>query len=267
MVQDLEKELWELFDLPKEEEGLKACLTAALQEFNKEAPGVEVQSIRSPLLIGLLTSHILSHPSISREAKLKASWAVFDAIPLPEREDEAFLTEESIPPGLQEAAHFLLEQGEFVEYNLLHLIYALYLDPTRASKAAFPSLKQNVASILSRDFNERLKLLYAYLLLSSPSLSTEDASRILSTLLESSSLSVDSKSSLCLSCVDSTFSTGWFVELATVEGLYSSEAGLQGELLKRARVRPLPHSLSPEAQKWLLQADPPLKKPSSEEEG
>lgn len=265
--QDLEEELRDLFKLPDEESALRRCLGEALESYRGGIYGEKEGGVRSPILFGLITSRILDHPTLSRAAKLRACETVFDVIPLPEREDEAFFTAENVPPGLQGAAHFLLEQGEFTEYHLLHLIYALFLDPVRATQASSAVLEQNLTSIISGDLEAGPKLLFAYLLLASPALPPRTATELLSRLLDSPDLPLDSKRFLCLSALDSTFSAGWFVQLASKEGLYSLEEGAREEILREARVRPLPHSLSPKAQKWLLEADTAPEKASKGEEG
>ncbi len=264
--QDLEGELRELYKLPAER-AVGECLESAFEDYQRAATDRSGKGVFSPLFVGLLASRILAHPGASKQAKIRACWAVFDVIPLPEREDEAFVTSESVPPGLQEAARYLIRQDEFMEYHLLHMIYALYLDPERACGAPFTSLEQNLSSITSGSFDEGLKLLYAYLLLSSPSLSPNQAQHLFTALLDSPAISEEPKRFLCLSSVDSTFSVGWFVTLAAREGLYPREPGSQEELMREVRVRPLPQTLSPSAEEWLLRLDAGVRKPSSGEGG
>lgn len=241
-----------LFPMPEEEEALRRCLAAALERRPRESPRGGEASLRSPALFGRFLLEVLAHPDLSAQAKRRACWTVFDVIPLPEAEDEAFATAEHVPPGLQEAVRFLREVDDFVEYHLLHLIYALYLDPVRAATAPLSVLRENLGAILAEAFDERVRLLYAYLLLASPALAAPEALDLFDLLLETPHLVDEVKRYFCLGALDGTFSVGWFVSLASAEGLYPPEEGRLGELLREARVRPLPPSLAPRAEAWLL---------------
>ncbi|MFQ5837257.1 MAG: hypothetical protein ACE5HJ_00565 [Thermoplasmata archaeon] len=252
VYEDLEMRLREILEPTSEEEAaFRECLEAALETHRMEVPDDLEPSILSPAFFGLLTSSLLAHSNISRGTKLKACLEVFDAIPLPDREDEAFLTEETVPPGFQEAARFLWHQGEFVEYHLLHLIYALYLDPRLAASGRPSILKENLLFVLAEDFPVNLKLLYAYLLLSSPVLEAEVSRDLLSVLLEAPRLSRDAKRSLCGAALDRAAGMEWIVQIAAKEGLYPPAGSNQEEVLREVRVRPLPPSLSSMAEAWL----------------
>jgi hypothetical protein len=234
-----------------EEASLRDCLEAALEDYRREFPEERRTDLRSPTIVGLLTSHLLLRDDISGETKLRACMELFHSIPLPEREDEAFLTERTVPRGLQEAAQFLLRKGEFVEYHLLHLIYALYLDPRLSSAAPLDVLEGNLRMIMEGDFEENLKMLYAYLLLSSPILGPETTAPLMSALLEAEGISTDAKRSLCMAALDRTFSLDWFTRLATAEGLFPRGVD-RSDVLLEVRVRPLPGDLATVAGEWLL---------------
>ncbi len=250
MTTSLESELAALFPTP--EEGLRTCLAAAVERQRREEPQAVAASLRAPGLFGRFLQEVLAHPRLSAKSKRHACWTVFDVIPLPETEDEAFATADRVPLGLQEAVRFLREVDDFVEYHLLHLVYALYLDPSRAAAAPLPVLRQNLAAILAETFDERIKLLYAYLLLASPSLPEGEARTLFEGLLETAHLPDEVKRYFCLAALDRRFSVGWFVSLASAEGLYPPEEGHLGEVLREARVRPLPASLASRAEAWLL---------------
>ncbi len=260
MPGDLEKTLQNLLrPRPEEETALGECLEAALKAHRAVSPEGSDPSVRSPFFLGLLVSTVLSHEGLSRRTKLRACLEIFDAIPLPEREDEAFLTEERVPPGLQEAALFLLREEEFLEYHLLHMIYALYLDPWLAAAASPDVRVENVTTILSEGFPENLILLYAYLLLSSPVLGSDEAQAILSIILEAPGVSLQAKQALCWASIDRTFGITWFGQLAVVEGLFPRGDGSPEEILREVRVRPLPQSLTSAAEEWLLRHGQPGK--------
>jgi hypothetical protein len=250
---DLDARLREILK-PKDEEllQLKQCLEAALEDYRRESTEGGQPDLGSPAFFGLLTSHVLRREDISEGTKQRACLEVFHSIPLPEREDEAFLIEDTVPRGLQEAAHFLMKKGEFVEYHLLHLIYALYLDPGLSSTAPSGILEHNLRTILEEDLQESLRLLYAYLLLSSPVLEPETARRLLSILLEAPEIAADAKRSICLAAMDRTFAVAWFARLATAEGLFPREEGAQDAVLREVRVRPLHQALSEMAAEWIV---------------
>lgn len=264
MTGSLEDELAALFPAP--EEGLRSCLAAAVERLRREEPEAPPTTLRSPALFGRLLLEVLAHPRLSAKAKRHACWTVFDVIPLPETEDEAFATPERVPPGLQEAARFLWKVDDFVEYHLLHLVYALYLDPARAAAAPLRVLRENLEAILAETLDERVKLLYAYLLLAAPSHGQEEAGVLFEALLENPHLPDEVKRYFCLAALDRRFSEGWFVSLASAEGLYPPEEGRMAEILRQARVRPLPASLATRAEAWLLQHGVPGE-PSSGEQG
>lgn len=246
MSEEFEADLRRLLKIPlQEEEPFGECTSLA---FDTSLAG---EDMSSPTFFGRLTSLLITHRGISRKTKLRACQMLFDAIPLPEREDEVFLTADRVPPHLQEAAHFLWDQDEFIEYHLLHMIYALYIDPERGAGAPGRVLVDNLATILNGDFEEGLKLLYVYLLLSSTGLPSRDARKLFSVVLRSPGISESSRRTLSLAALDRTFGAEWFTRLASDEGLYPPEQGGLAEVLREARVRPLPEVLSPYAEDWL----------------
>ncbi len=232
--------------VPPEEEGpFGECVSSA---FDASEP---VGDVPSPTSFGRLTSLLLAHGGISQKTKLRACQMLFDTIPLPDREDEVFLTADRVPPHLQEVAHFLWSQDEFMEYHLLHMIYALYIDPERGAEATGRVLMELLVAILAGDFEEGLKLLYVYLLLSSPGLPSGEARGLFSAVLRSPGISQSARDTLSLAVLDRTFGAAWFTELASDEGLYPPEQGGLAGVLRDARVRPLPEVLTPYADDWL----------------
>lgn len=264
MQESLMEGLKVLLPFPKDERELQESLSLALEDYRRTGLGHLPDTLRSPLFFGLLTLRILQNPRASREAKLRACWTLFDVIPLPETDAQVFSTEGAVPRGLQETASFLLMGGEFVEYHLLHLIYAMYLDPERAAQGPFRVLRENLDRLMLEEIDERSKLLYAYLLLSSPALTDRQAVDLLNSLLTGTCLSEESRRGLCLASMDATFSVTWFADMAREEGLYPAEVdGKEGPIVE-ARVRPLPSCLAIVAEDWLLAA---TEMPSSHEGG
>ncbi len=243
---------------PEEREAFNECLVRMGEEGPRE-------DALAPATFGRLTSLLISHRGIKRGTKLRACQRLFDAIPLPESEDEVFVTAETVPPSLQEASSLLLDGDEFVDYHLLHLIYALYVDPERGAAAPMTVLGRNLSAILESDFEEGLKLLYTYLLLSSTGLQPGEAGGLFLLVLEGPGISDKAKRLLALAAADHTFGAEWFAGLASDEGLYPREQGAMSEILREARVRPLPEALSATAEEWLVRALQRSEKPSKGE--
>lgn len=235
---------------PEEPEALRACLQEALATYREEV-GQNPASVRDPLLFGRLLPPLLADPRLSRQTKSRACWTLFDVIPLPEGEDEAFDTAQRIPPNLPQATGYLASVGELEDYHLYHLIYALYLDPRRTAQTDASTHQTNLTAVLQGPFDERLKLLFAYLLLGAPVHAHDAVQNLFAILLNSPELSAGAKQTLCIAGLDSTFARTWFVDLATTEGLYPEEEDALAGVLREARVRPLPEALIDPAQRWL----------------
>ncbi len=242
----MEGELVTILKVEKEEaRAFHQCVSSVLRSYPDEA------AVPSSELFGRLTSLLISHPDISRGTKRRACQNLFDIIPLPDTEDEVFMTADKVPPSLQEAGRFLWTQDDFIEYHLLHTIYALYLDPKRGAEGPMQVLRDNLLDVLAADFEEALKLLYAYLLLSSPRLGAEDVRELFLLVLRHSGISDGPKRALSLAAVDQASGVEWFTHLASEEGMYPRERGGLADILREARVRPLPETLSPWAERWL----------------
>lgn len=235
---------------PEEAEALREALTEGLVDL----PGADALLLRTevdPVLLGRVTRALLGRDDVADATKARACEALFDAIPLPDREDEAFLTPATVPPTLQEAARYLARRGDFGDYHLLHLVYALYLDPDRAASAPLSVLRENLDAVLTHEAEAAVKLLYVGFLLAAPGLRPEEARALFETALAAETLAEEARARLCQAALDPEQARSWLGELARREGLFAPKETPEEPLLREVRLRPLPEAVREPAEAWL----------------
>lgn len=250
MREDLEARLRHLWrPTHAEEAAVRASAARALGAL-PESDAPPLRSEVEPALLGRATQTLLAREDVGAKTKRRAAETLFDAVPLPDREDEVFLVPATVPPGLPASAAFLARAGEFGDYHLLHLIYALYLDPEAATDAPRADRLAILETVLAHETPTELKLLYAYLLLTSGRLGDPERAHLLSRVLTAGSLPLPRRRAFCRAVLAPDGGRDWFLEMARHQGLYPPEEEDREAVVREVRIRPLPRSLRPAAEAW-----------------
>ena len=120
--------------------------------------------LRDPRAFGAFAQVVLDDDRVPPPTRLAVVEHVFDLLPLPQSEGELFDVEARAPPRLLALAADLAESGDLGVLQVMHLVYAVFLD-----RSLFRNVTKLVRSTLYRailaqeDASEDLRALYACL--------------------------------------------------------------------------------------------------------
>jgi len=178
--------------------------------------------LREPAAFGAFAAPLLRDPSLALGTRRALAEHVFDLLPLPRGEDEAFSVSARAPRDLLAFAEFLIEGDVFTPLHLLHLVYALYLDRSLVTAVRASVGEAVLSHVIDAASAERVSALYASLHLSA--LAEAHAVEELRKILEGPRVRIGFKRLLARIVAPDVEGVAAWVVLAQEEGLLPREA-------------------------------------------
>lgn len=209
-----------------------------------------VVRVRDPRLFGELASHLLDDATLPSATLRTVVEHVFDLLPLPRGEHDAFAVGARAPGRLLTLARCLVDADAFTVLHFLHLVYGVFLDRSLVTKAPREDRSRVLAHVaVQEEFALPLRTLYAVLHLAS--VKEPEAHADLRRILRSETVSTALRNRLArLASADD----GGLEELRAIaedEGLLAAGSVDPADPVVLANVPRLPERLRAPARRWL----------------
>jgi hypothetical protein len=210
-----------------------------------------VVRIRDPRVFGEFAIPLLGEPGVSPSLRTLLAERTFDLLPLPRGEGDVIVVEARAPARLFDAAAFLAREDRLSVLQVLHLVYAVFLDRGLVSRVGRQVRSSVLAAILGHgEVNEDLRAFFAAMCLAS--VPEPEAHASFRRILRDPSIPGSLKASLARLAEDPDLARSRLALIAREEGLVPSGAGENEETQVIANIPRLPGRLVPLARRWRL---------------
>lgn len=211
-----------------------------------------VHRLRDPRIFGEFAGSLIHSRDLRTSSRVALAERAFDLLPLPRSEGDVILVAARAPSRLLDIGAFLIEAEAFSVLQLMHLVFAVFLDRALVTGVAPASRNAVLRAVVGLpEASPGLRALYVGMHLAA--VSESEAKREVRAVLRSRATPGDVKPLIASILASPDGGAAMLADLAREEGLLASETGVDSPEVV-ANIPRLPPALSALGRRWLDRA-------------